>query len=97
MIAKKNWLPAAVGCAVLLTMLFSIVGGRTACAQQGQFNAVPSLPRNQNQSGGGSTLEVPANAHQQGGTEMLPPPTAPQQGQELTVAPHELRRQAGYE
>jgi Ca-activated chloride channel homolog len=97
MTGNKNWLRAAAGFAVLLTMLFSIVGGRTALAQQGQFNPVPSLPRSQSQGNGGSTLEVPANAHQPGGMEMLPPPTAPQQGQELTVAPHELRRQAGYE
>jgi Ca-activated chloride channel family protein len=67
-----------------------------AGAQQGRFPAPLELPRIQPQSGAGSTLEVPANGLQHGMTEQLPP-LVPQAGQELSIAPRELRNQAGYE
>src|SRR5271163_483018 len=81
-------------CVVLCLALMLCAG--TAAAQQGSFPAPLELPRNQPQSGAGSTLEVPANGLQHGTTEQ-PPPIAPQAGQELSIAPRELRNQAGYE
>jgi Ca-activated chloride channel family protein len=70
-------------------------GSGVALAQQGTFNLPQQVPRNQPQ-GGGSTLEVPATGSQSGGTSTVPR-FAPQNGQELSVAPHELRNQTGYE
>ena len=68
---------------------------RVALAQQGSFNPKPSLPLNQPQ-GGGSTLELPTTGSQSGDSSSLPR-LAPQTGQELSVAPHALRNQTGYE
>ncbi len=83
----------ALFAALVLSLSFS---QGAAFAQQGSFNPPPSLPRNQTQ-GGGATLEVPTTGHQSSETSTLPPPMAPQTGQELSVAPHELRSQNGYQ
>ncbi len=80
--------------ATLLALTIGL-GDDLAFAQQGQFIPPPSIPKTQKQ-GGSSTLELPTNARQSNSVNTLPP-IAPQTGQELTVAPHQLRGQAGYE
>ncbi|HLW69911.1 MAG TPA: VWA domain-containing protein [Candidatus Binataceae bacterium] len=83
-----------LGGAILIFAL--MVCARIVGAQQGSFPAPLELPRNQPQSGAGSTLEVPANGLQHGATDQLPP-IAPQAPQELSIAPRQLRNQSGYE
>jgi len=93
----KKWLRLVVIFALPLAMLAASFTGGTARAQQGSFNPPASLPPNQSQ-GGGTTLDLPVTTRQPGAASAGHlPPLAPQQGQELTLAPHELRRQAGYE
>src|SRR5216684_8722090 len=79
-----------------LVLSLIIFGPQIGLAQQGSFQPPPpTLPRDQHQ-GGGSTLEVPLTGHQPANSDRLPP-IAPQNGQELSVAPQELRRQTGYQ
>jgi Ca-activated chloride channel family protein len=80
---------------LVLSFVFAL-DPRGVLAQQGSFEPPPTLPRDQHQ-GGGSTLEVPLTGHQQPGNSGSLPPIAPQNGQELSVAPQELRRQTGYQ
>lgn len=91
----RNWLRLVVIFALPLAVLSSSFTDGTAWAQQNSFSPPPSLPRNQLQ-GGGTTLELPTTTRQPGSTANLPP-LAPQEGQALTLAPHELRQQPGYE
>jgi Ca-activated chloride channel homolog len=91
----SNWLRRVAELA-LLAVVSSSLATSTARAQQNSFSVPPSLPQNQMQSGGGTTLELPTTPRQPGSTANLPP-IAPQQGQALTLAPHELRQQQGYE
>src|SRR2546426_6447104 len=80
---------------LVLSFVFTF-GPQIGFAQQGSFKPPPpTLPRDQHQ-GGGSTLEVPLTGHQPVNPDNLPP-LAPQNGQELSVAPQELRRQTGYD
>lgn len=80
---------------VIVVALASLIGADGAFAQQGEFLPPPSIPQTHKQ-GSGSTLELPTTGRQSGRVDTLPP-SAPQTGQELTVAPHQLRGQAGYE
>ena len=83
---------------IMSSLAFSFVFAldpREVLAQQGNFEPPPTVPRDQHQ-GGGSTLEVPLTGHQPGNSDSLQP-IAPQNGQELSVAPQELRRQNGYQ
>ncbi len=98
MLASKNrgwWLTAT---AMLAASTLSLaVGVAAAFAQQREYEPAPAIPENQPQGGSGATLELPANGGQ-GSKNLRPlPPIAPQSGQELSVAPHELRSQSGYE
>src|SRR5216684_2445649 len=98
MLASKNrgwWLTAT---AMLAASTLSLaVGVAAALAQQREYEPAPAIPENQPQGGSGATLELPANGGQ-GSKNLRPlPPIAPQSGQELSVAPHELRSQSGYE
>jgi Ca-activated chloride channel family protein len=68
----------------------------SALAQQGSFNPPPTLPQTRSQGGGGTTLELPIT-RQPLSTANAPQLGAPQTGPELSIAPHELRRQPGYE
>jgi Ca-activated chloride channel family protein len=79
----------------LLVSFVTLLAPQEVFAQQGTFNPQPTVPRDQHQ-GGGSTLEVPITGHQPENARGLPP-IAAQNGQELSVAPQELRRQSGYE
>ncbi len=85
---------AGVTIALMLSVAL-LLGMRQAFAQQREFTPPPPIPQTQKQ-GGSSTLELPSNGRQSGRVDTLPP-SAPQSGQELTVAPHQLRGQAGYE
>jgi len=69
---------------------------RSSVAQQRSFTPPAPSPQTQSQGRSGSTLTLPANRHQANENSYLPPASA-QPGQALTVAPHELRRQMGYE
>ncbi len=81
--------------ALLVALFVTLPDPQGVFAQQGSFAPPPTLPQNQHQ-GSGSTLEVPLTGHQPGNPDSLPP-IAPQNGQELSVAPQELRRQTGYQ
>jgi Ca-activated chloride channel homolog len=80
----------------LLAMLVIIAVGSAARAQQGQFQPNTSPRRNQGQGGG--VLELPTlPGHQGGNSATTIPPLAPQPGQELTLPPHQLKSQQGYQ
>jgi Ca-activated chloride channel family protein len=93
---NKRCLRIIVASAIAAVLCIIIAGDGPSFAQQGSFIPVPpSAPATRSQ-GGGSTLEVPLPSHQPGTAEQIPP-IQPQEGQELTLAPHELRSQHGYE
>jgi Ca-activated chloride channel family protein len=95
---ERNWLRMVVVFAVPLAFLVSGMATSTARAQQNSFAPPRSLPQSEMQGGGGgATLELPTNPRQQGGSTSNLPRMAPQEGQALTLAPHELRQQPGYE
>ena len=80
----------------LLAMLVTIAIGGVALAQQGQFQPGTTPQRNQGQGGG--VLELPTlPGHQGGNSATSIPPLAPQPGQELTLPPHQLKSQQGYQ
>jgi Ca-activated chloride channel family protein len=92
---NRTWLRFVVKSALLLGVLAWCWNAETVRAQQGSFSA-PSIPPLPPQHGG-TTLDLPVNSHQSNFTHSNSPSTAAQHGQELTLAPRELRRQAGYE
>jgi len=99
--------------AIVIAIAVVTAGGvRMAFAQQQGFNPQSAYnPQIQNQnSGSGTTLELPAHqapnsdaltippvSSQAGGGSLNLPSVAPQTGQELVLPPHDLRNQNGYE
>jgi Ca-activated chloride channel family protein len=83
--------------AAIIALFAMIVTSKLAFAQQGQFQPLPPQPSTQGQGGG--VLELPTIPGHQGGggPSATIPPLAPQPGQELTVPPHQLKSQQGYE
>ena len=84
--------------AMLVGLILAVVlCATTGFAQQQEYIPASKLPPNQIQGGSGTTLVLPANRGQSGGNSAPLPQFAPQSGQELSVAPHTLRDQRGYE
>ena len=83
--------------AAIVALFAMIATSRLAFAQQGQFQPLPPQPSTQGQGGG--VLELPTIPGHQGGggPSATIPPLAPQPGQALTVPPHQLKSQQGYE
>jgi Ca-activated chloride channel family protein len=96
MMGKKDGRWAAIAVMFAASVLAITIYTPAGFAQQREYQPAPEVPQNHLQSGGGATLEVPVNRGQESNLRPLPP-IAPQSGQELSVAPHALRNQSGYE
>jgi Ca-activated chloride channel family protein len=97
MMGKKDGRWAALAVMVTASILALTMCVPTVSAQQHEYEPAPEIPQNRPQSGSGATLEVPVNRGQQGNPVAPLSPLTPQSGQELSVAPHALRNQSGYE
>jgi Ca-activated chloride channel family protein len=101
MTRQNNRQPAGLGATIVTAIAtFAILAalgfGGVSFAQQGQFHPDTAPQRNQGQGSG--VLELPTlPGHQGGNSATSIPPLAPQHGQELTLPPHQLKSQQGYQ
>jgi Ca-activated chloride channel family protein len=97
MIGKKDGRWAALAVMVTASILALTMCVPTVFAQQQEYAPAPEIPQNRPQRGSGATLEVPVNRGQEGNPVAPLSPLTRQSGQELSVEPHALRNQSGYE